>query len=235
MKRPVKITLASLLAIVAILFANGCYFVFWHQDKAMNKILQGKGLNLYECCSVYTMHMALWLFGWPLSPEAARECFLLHFPHEDDDVVRFRASKGFMKSPKLQDAVEYLSDKHAGTSVRVEWKASRDYAVHSPEHRAAIAVNACDVIKGEEDKSTGNYEILIRCAMVYPKYSWTEFNLGKFSIYLHEGLFRYLEDRGWISRYIAEYSTVIKKTINSLVCALTDDCANLEGECRSFT
>lgn len=209
MKRPVKITLISLLVIVAIVFANGCYFVFCHQDKSMQKIQQGKDLNLYECCSVYTMHMALWMFGWPLSPEAARECFLLHFPHEDDDVIRFRASKGFMKSPKLQKAVKYLSDKPAGTSIHVAWKASKDYALYSSEHRAAIAVNACDVIKEDVDKTTGDYEIRIRCVMVYPKYSRTEFNLGKFSIWIQEGLFRYLEERGWFSRYIAEYYTII--------------------------
>ena len=47
--------------------------------------------------------------------------------------------------------------------------------------------------------------------MVYPKYSRTEFNLGKFSIWIQEGLFRYLEERGWISRYIAEYYTIIRK------------------------
>lgn len=209
-KRSLKITLVSLLVLVAVVFANGCYYVFWGQEKSMEKIRKGGELNLYECCSVYTMHMALWLFGWPLSPEAAWECFLLHFPHEDDDVVRFRASKGFMKAPKLQKAVKYLSDKESGASVHVAWKASKDYAVESPERRAAIAVNACDVIKGEVDDSTGNYEIMIRCAMVYPKYSWTEFNLGIFSVFLHEGLFRYLEERGWISRYIAEYYTVIE-------------------------
>lgn len=215
MKRPVKIILASLLVLFAVVFANGCYYVFWGQEKSMEKIRSGRELNLYECCSIYTMHMALWMFGWPLSPEAARECFLLHFPHEDDDVVRFRASKGFMKSLKLQKAVKYLSDKESGASVHVAWKASKDYAVESPERRAAIAVNACDVIKGEVDDSTGNYEIMIRCAMVYPKYSWTEFDLGKFSIYLHEGLFRYLEERGWISRYIAEYHTEIDGQIKN--------------------
>lgn len=211
MKRSVKITLISLLVLVAVIFINGCYFVFCHQDKSMAKIQQGEDLNLYECCSIYTMHMAVWMFGWPLSPEAARECFLLHFPRKDDDLVRFKASRGFMKSPKLRTAVEYLSDKQSGASVHVAWKASKDYALYSPEHRAAIAVNACDVIKGEVDKTTGDYEIRIRCAMVYPKYSRTEFNLGKFSIWIQEGLFRYLEERGWINRYIAEYYTIIRK------------------------
>ena len=112
---------------------------------------------------------------------------------------------------KLRAAVEYLSDKQSGASVHVAWKASKDYALYSHEHRAAIAVNASDVIKGEVDKTTGDYEIRIRCAMVYPKYSRTEFNLGKFSIWIQEGLFRYLEERGWISRYIAEYYTIIRK------------------------
>lgn len=212
MKKPVKRTIIGLLVLVAAVFGNGCYYVFLGgQDRSMAKIQAGEELNLYECCSIYTMHMALWMFGWPLSPEAAWECFLLNFPYEDDDVVRFRASKGFMKSPKLQDAVEYLSDKPAGASVHVTWKASEDYALRSPGHRAAIAVNACDVIKGEVDKATGSYEIIIRCAMVYPEYSRTEFNLGAFSVWIHEGLFRYLEERGWISRYIAEYYTVIDK------------------------
>lgn len=206
MKRTVKITLTGLLALVAAVFANGCYYVFCGgQEKSMEKICRGEDLNLYECSSVYTMHMALWMFGWPLSPEAARECFLLHFPHDDDDVVRFRASKSFMKSQKLRQAVEYLSDKPDGTGVRVAWKASRDYALDSPERRAAIAVNACKVTKTVTDDATGEYEIRIVCEMVYPKYSWTEFNLGKFSVFLHEGLFRYLEEKGWISRYIAEY------------------------------
>lgn len=81
--------------------------------------------------------------------------------------------------------MQYLADKPVGCSVRVAWKASKaskDYALHSPEHRAAIAVNACDVIKGEVDEATRNCEIKIRCAMVYPKYSRTDFNFGPFSI-----------------------------------------------------
>ena len=52
MKSPVKITLISLLVLVAVIFINGCYFVFCHQDKSMAKIQQGEDLNLYECCSI---------------------------------------------------------------------------------------------------------------------------------------------------------------------------------------
>ncbi|MBO8439425.1 MAG: hypothetical protein IAC51_02120 [bacterium] len=156
--------------------------------------------------------MAVWIFGWPLSPEAAWECFLLHFPHNDGAVVRFRASDGLMKSPKLQKAIKYLADKKAGTSVHIVWNAAKHFALNSPEHRAAIALNGCDVIKGKTDKATGDYEIRIRCPMVYPKYFRAEFNLGLFTIYIHEGLFRHLEEKGWISRYTAEYHTTVKVT-----------------------
>ena len=135
-----------LSVLAATVFVNGCYFVFSGQEKAMRKIRQGDRLNLYENCSVYTMHMALWLFGWPLSPEAAWECFLLHFPHHDDEVVTFRASEGFIKAPKLLEAINSLADRPSGSTVHVTWNASRDYALNSPERRAAIAVNACDVI-----------------------------------------------------------------------------------------
>lgn len=210
MRKTVKISLIVLSVLVAIVFVNGCYFVFSGQEKAMQKIRQGDRLNLYENCSAYTMHMALWIFGWPLSPEAARECFLLHFPHHEDEVVTFSASKRFIKAPKLLAAINSLADKPTGSTVHVTWNASRDYALNSPERRAAIAVNACDVTKGrivesDSENAANGFEVRISCAMIYPKYSWTRFNLGKFSIYIHEGLFRYLQDNGWLSKYMAVY------------------------------
>ncbi len=75
-----KITLVSLAIIIALLFANGCYYVFNGQHKSMKKLQQGKELNLYECCSIYSMHTAIWMFGWIVSPEAAEQAFLMCFP-----------------------------------------------------------------------------------------------------------------------------------------------------------
>lgn len=184
MKKVVKITLLSLLGLFVVVFANGCCYVFLGgQDRSMAKIRQGGCLNVYECCSVYTMQMAMWMFGWPFSPEAAKECFLLHFPHSEKDTVRISASEKFFRSP---------------------------------ERRPAIAVNACNVTKvqsepcGRERTSMdGAYDISVTCKMIYPEYSRTEFDFGKFSVFIQEGLLRYLQDIGWLSVFTAEYRTTV--------------------------
>ena len=78
MKKLIKWLLISIALIIVLVFANGCYYVFRGQERSMAKLREGKELNLYECCSIYTMHMAVWMFGWPISPEAAKEAFWLH-------------------------------------------------------------------------------------------------------------------------------------------------------------
>lgn len=82
-KKSIKISLIVLLSFFAIIFANGCYYVFYGQEKSVVKLQQGKNLNLYECCSIYTMHMAIWMFGWPIAPEAAQQAFLMTFHSKD--------------------------------------------------------------------------------------------------------------------------------------------------------
>ena len=61
------------------IFINGCIYVFNLQEKTMDKIKNGEEPSLYEKCSIYTMHMAVYMFGWPLSPEAAGEIFKMSF------------------------------------------------------------------------------------------------------------------------------------------------------------
>ena len=183
MKKSVKIALIGLLCLVFAVLINGCYYVFWGQEKSMKKLQNSQDLNFYECCSVYTMHMALWIFGWPLSPEAAKECFLLHFPQKD--TVEFEITNAIYNSPKIE--------------------------LNSPEHRAAIALNPCKITRVETPEwlteyNRKLYDVKITSPMIYPKHSRTEFNLGKVTIIVHEGLFRYLQDRGWLSKYIAEYN-----------------------------
>lgn len=198
MSKGIKITLITLGILVGIVFINGCYYVFCHQDKSMAKVQQGKELNVYECGSIYTMHCALWMFGWPLSPEAAKECFLLHFPHEKTDTVYLSYSKKFINSVKLQRAIKSLENKPIGKSIYVPWNGKEAYSIRSTECRASIAVNPCQVTKVADG-------IEITSPMLFPKYSKTPLDCGAFTITLHEGLFRYLQDRGWLSKYIACY------------------------------
>ena len=68
-----KIIARLLLVIFIVVFINGCIYVFALQDRTMNKIKNNEEVSLYEKCSIYTMHMAVYMFGWPLSPEASGE------------------------------------------------------------------------------------------------------------------------------------------------------------------
>lgn len=89
-----KKTFVVCFALVAALFVNGTYFVFFHQKKSWEKLQNGHELNAYEVISAYTMHTACWLFGWAVEPSTAEICFCkqfhLHYPHvarfpKDDD------------------------------------------------------------------------------------------------------------------------------------------------------
>lgn len=79
MKKYAKIALIGVLCLIFAVLINGCYYVFWGQEKSMKKLRNNQDLNFYECCSIYTMHMAVWMLGWPLSPEAANAAFKMHF------------------------------------------------------------------------------------------------------------------------------------------------------------
>lgn len=203
--KTLKKILLTVLVIFSIVFANGCHYVFYGQFKSMDKIQNGIDLNLYECCSIYTMHMATWMFGWPMSPVAAKECLSLHFPHKQDTIdimnVRSRAS---LLSPKVVAAIKSLENKPIGSRTRVAWNGHEAYSLNSPERVAAIAVNPCVIYKAAY-MDDGMPLYMISSSMQYPKYSRTKFTLGKLSITVHEGLFRYLQDKGWLSYYTAEY------------------------------
>ncbi len=171
MKKCWKITLVSLAIIIALLFANGCYYVFNGQHKSMKKLQQGKELNLYECCSIYSMHCAVWMFGWVIAPEAANECFKLHFPKEENREYQLLSfGKKFYASEKYQEARKQLENANIGDSVSITWSGNEDYAITSKEHRMAIAVNPC-VVSVRYIASTGERILKITSPMVYPKYS----------------------------------------------------------------
>ena len=197
--------LCIFLVALAILFVNGVYFVFSGQRRAAQRLDDMGRLNLYECCSAYTMHMALWMFGWPISPAAAYECMALHVPHNRDTLVieNKRMVQGIL-SPRILEAIRELEHKPSGTELPVRWNGDVSYASSSPEHAAAIALNPCTVTKTKQMKD-GQPVYMIRCHILYPKRSDTRIGLGSFSIPLQEGLFRYLQDRGWLSRYTVQY------------------------------
>ena len=162
------------------------------------KIQQGAELNLYEKCSIYTMHIGLWTLGWPMSPQAARECLMLHFPQKDTVTINMRLS-----SPRLDAAVSSLKDRPVGSSVAVSWDGTGAYFLANPEHKVAIAVNSCRIVKEWQENNL--YTCSVYSLMQYPRYSRTIFTLGSVRIPVQEGLFRFLQDKGWLSCFTARY------------------------------
>lgn len=201
-----KKILISIAIVFAVVFTNGCYYVFFGQEKSVAKLKAGKDLNLYECCSIYTMHMALWMFGWPMSKVAAYECLTLHFPHKQDTThimnLSFRES---LLTPKITAAIKTIKDSPIGSSIKVSWNGNKDYSILSEERVAAIALNPCHIEKSAYMQD-GSALFIITSSMRYPEHSESKFTIGKkLTITLYEELFRHLQDRGWLSYYTAAY------------------------------
>lgn len=94
-----KITITILL-IIALVFANGCYFVFYGQHKAVQKLKDNQSLNLYEISSIYSMHVAICTFGWFFSPEATVQQVLMTIPHKDTVIFKNKkVSSEFREHP----------------------------------------------------------------------------------------------------------------------------------------
>ena len=169
---------------------NGCIYVFNLQEKTMDKIKNGEEPSLYEKCSIYTMHMAVYMFGWPLSPEAAGEVFRMSFPWNREKAI-LREDDFFMEPPTVQKAMKGLQE---GQRKRIAFKAETAYNTASPDHRVALAVNP-----GYLYKKDG--KVYLESYAHYPYYSATPITIFGSKIIIHEGLFHYLENIGWMHPY----------------------------------
>lgn len=183
------IGIAFLMAFLAV-FINGCIYVFNLQEMTMDKIKKGEEPSLYEKCSIYTMHMAVYMFGWPLSPEAAGEVFRMSFPWNREKAV-LREDDFFMESPTVQKALKGLQDEQR---KRIAFKAETAYNTASTDHRVALAVNPGYLYKKDA-------KVYLESYAHYPYYSATPITIFGSKIIIHEGLFHYLEKIGWIHPY----------------------------------
>lgn len=196
MKKPIKRTLISLLilfvSVFTIIFINGCYFVFWGQEKSASKLAQNKDLNAYEIASIYSMHTACWMFGWPISPEAAKLLFCKQFHIDNYDNLfgqeHLSERSAWEKSPVVQKAIQTVIS-NPGSKAQVYWK---DY---SKDTRVALALNGSYII-GTEITVYGE---------IYNSYIFevrTDYKPGVIyikGIKFYETLFDYLENIGVLS------------------------------------
>lgn len=128
MKKTIKI----ILVIIVLLFANLVYYVFIGQSNSVQKLTQNKELNLYECISIYQMHISMWSVGWIIAPEAAMEARLMHVKHKDPVVIY--SSFPSLAKPEL-------------------WK-NGIYNYKNPQFRYALALNTSDLTIEKTDDCT---------------------------------------------------------------------------------
>ena len=188
--RTFKIIARSLVLFFIGVFINGCIYVFALQDRTMNKIQKGEDVSLYEKCSIYTMHMAVYMFGWPLSPEAAGEIFKMSFSKNREKTI-YKENDYFMDSPAVQRALKGLEE---GQRKKIVFKAETAYNTASPDHRVALGVNPGFLYKIDG-------KVYLESYAHYPHYSATPITLFGAKIVIHEGLFHYLEKIGWMHPY----------------------------------
>ena len=185
MKELIKWLLISIALIIVLVFANGCYYVFRGQERSMAKLEQGRELNLYECCSIYTMHLAVWILGRPGYPEASHLAYLMLKKSSEGSYITI-----FDNAP-----------------VRIP-KDSRRYKLTFPDN-LKIDSSECEMVAGFYDL-LGNYVgesphivTAYDCRFVVT-YADITYYVGK--IKLHGALFKYIQDKGWIHSFTVCYS-----------------------------
>ena len=177
-------------ALLVAVFINGGIYVFALQDRTMDKIKDGEEVSLYEKCSIYTMHMAVYMFGWPLSPEASAEIFRMSFSKNREQTI-YKKNDYFMDSPAVQKALKGLEE---GQRKKIVFKAETAYNTASPDHRVALGVNPGFLYKKDG-------KVYLESYAHYPYYSATPITLFGYRIIIHEGLFHYLEKIHWMHPY----------------------------------
>ena len=184
-----KKIIIAILVVVALIFGNGCYYVFCGQSKSYEKLQAGKRLNFYECCSVYSMHSAATIFSGILSPEAAYQCLLMQFAKDGSFHSKVT---DFMKSEYIRDQVAL----HRGESFVIDYPlceitGDNDSSLRK-ELRYALAYD------GATYKWVDGHSIL-ELDVKYDGYI-APYTIGGISFTLNQYLLKHIQERGWLHK-----------------------------------
>lgn len=182
-----KKILKWVIFVIILLSINLGYYVFFGQEKSTKKLTQGKELNLYECVSIYQMHIAVCSFGLIYSPIAAKEIFNMSFSKNRDKIL-YEESDFFLKNELIQKLYKTQFIKK-----RIAFKDSA-YSINNPNHELALAANPGFLWR---TKDTVYFEVPVH----YPSCKSTHIDF----ITINECLFTYLEDKYILHPYTIIY------------------------------
>lgn len=195
MKKAIKIFASILLAAVAVVFVNGVYYVFYWQSKSAERLARGEDLNLYECCSIYTMHCAAVALGWMLSPEASYQCAVMMFSKEGS--VHHRSSD-FMRSNIIQSQTSNYKSGSIIIDFPLNAITGNKKSAQRNELKYAIAYDSA-----EYSLTNGTPTLTIDCK--YDRYIGV-YDVGVLVFRFHWELLRYIQDKGMIHRCTVMYT-----------------------------
>lgn len=167
------------------------------------RVSNGEDLSFIEKWNVYGISITASVIAYPFFPEVSKEFLLMMFPAENG--VREFESDFFMKSERMQEAFK------KSNKGKVEWY-QKHYNIFNPESRVALAFNPC---KYEINKTGKGTEYKVFVPVRYPKRCRSTMLKEPVEIRVEEGLFRYLEEEGWLFGYDAVWTYMDKKTISN--------------------
>jgi hypothetical protein len=167
-----------------------------------NRINQKGELNTKEKIGVYGCLLMITVFDLIPFPEAAIQNYYLLFPAKDGQ--RFFYDQSILKSPSIQRAVKLNKRGY------IEW--NRWNFIHNKDFRYAMAFDPCTVTTTDKE---GIKEVTLTTDFGYRENYVTthasNFLRGLFTFRVDEGLFFYLQQKGWLHPYKAIWVARMRK------------------------
>jgi hypothetical protein len=170
------------------------------------KIHRNEQLGISNKVEVYIIGLAMGVVALPLYPEVAREHLSMYYPFPEGG--KNFENDFFLNSSVVQAAIN--KSKNSGESVRLEWPVSA-YQMSLErqkywEARISMAINGA-LLTAYNDK------VQVKVHIEYPQKTLaTLINIPEFgSVKVEEGLFRYLQDSGWLHQGYFIWAADLKK------------------------
>jgi hypothetical protein len=209
-----SITLLS-LALAVVLSRPIVREVDRHVEELSSKPRSAATLSAFDLrdrLGICGLNAAMGLAALPFYPEASRETLAMILPPPGGGVRTFpiKASTA-MQSERIRAVMatwsaqlrEDRADTTELTSEQLFWPAGAYSMLGSPEARAALAWNGCTVTAhAVRSAHTWKVDVAIRERISYPWNSRVVLTRNP-ELTIEEGLFRVLEETGWLHPYLA--------------------------------
>ncbi len=167
---------------------------------------------------IYGLNVMMGALAYPVYPEVSKETLMLVFPAPKTG-IRVFYSDFALHSEKMKDIIRRfiadLDNRQPGKQEfmfqkRIHWE-TRDYSPGKREARYALALNPSYIsLRASRNPSGWFIDGSIKVKVSYPQNACVTL-LSEPELKVEEGLFRVLQEEGWLFPYTAEW----KFTINT--------------------